>query len=55
MPIHAFPYINPSQPNLDVASGWCLVQFIESSTFMSILCAMMAFYIPGAVLCVSSE
>ena len=29
----------------------CFIQFVETNQFMSILCAMMAFYIPVSIMC----
>jgi len=45
--INAWPYIE-GKPNLD--KGMCFIQFVETNQFMSILCCMVAFYIPVSIM-----
>lgn len=55
-PIYAWPYIEGTSnlyidPGGGPGSESCFIQFVETNQFMSILCAMMAFYIPVSIMC----
>ena len=47
--INAWPYIE-GKPNLDQETEMCFIQFVETNQFMSILCCMVAFYIPVSIM-----
>ena len=47
--INAWPYIE-GKPNLEEDSKMCFIQFVETNRFMSILCCMVAFYIPVSIM-----
>ena len=62
--INAWPYIE-GKPNLDTETvgisflgeemrsflqDMCFIQFVETNQFMSILCCMVAFYIPVSIM-----
>ena len=47
--INAWPYIE-GKPNLDRETEMCFIQFVETNQFMSILCCMVAFYIPVSIM-----
>ena len=47
--INAWRFIDKFKPNLD-KDEMCYIEFVESDKFMSILCCMVAFYIPVSIM-----
>ena len=48
IPIYAWQYIEGERK---VGEEECYVQFVETNRVLSILCAVMAFYLPVTIMC----